>query len=49
MSILVAYRDRVFRPLEEVAGAEPGVIYTAIAEEKARDSIETVCWLHAAD
>ena len=41
MSIQVAYRDGVFKPLEEVAGAEPGAIYTAFSKEELRDFIET--------
>ncbi len=49
MSIQVAYRDGVFKPLEEVAGAEPGAIYTAFSKEELRDFIETVGWLKAAE
>ena len=49
MSIKVAYRDGVFKPLEEVAGAAPGAIYTAFSKEELRDFIETVGWLKAAE
>ena len=50
MSIQVAYRDGVFKPLEEVAGAEPGAIYTAFSKEELRELfIETVGWLKAAE
>ena len=49
MSIQVAYRDGVFKPLEEVAGTEPGAIYTAFSKEELRDFIETVGWLKAAE
>ena len=49
MSIKVAYRDGVFKPLEEVAGAAPGAIYTAFSKEELRDFIETVGWLKAQD
>ena len=49
MSIQVAYRDGVFKPLEEVAGAEPGAIYTAFSKEELRDFVETVGWLKAAE
>ena len=49
MSIQVAYRDGVFKPLEEVAGAAPGAIYTAFSKEELRDFIETVGWLKAAE
>ena len=49
MSIQVAYRDGVFKPLEEVTGAEPGTIYTAFSKEELRDFIETVGWLRAAE
>ena len=47
MSIQIAYRDGVFKPLEEVADAEPGAIYTAFSKEELRDFIETVGWLKA--
>lgn len=49
MSIRVAYRDRVFRLLEEVAGTEPVVTYTAFVEDELRTFIETVCWLNAGE
>lgn len=49
MSIQVTYRDGVFRPLEEVAGADPGATYTVFAEEELLEFIETVCWLKAAE
>ena len=49
MSIQVAYRDGVFKPLEEIVGAEPGAIYTAFSKEELRDFIETVGWLKAAE
>ena len=49
MSIKVAYRDGVFEPLEEVAGAQPGAIYTAFSKEELRDFLETVGWLKAAE
>ena len=40
MSIQIAYRDGVFKPLEEVAGTEPGAIYTAFSKEELRDFID---------
>ena len=49
MSIQIAYSDGVFKPLEEVAGAKPGAIYTAFSEEELRDFVETVGWLKVAE
>ena len=49
MSIKVAYRDGVFEPLEEVAGAQSGAIYTAFSKEELRDFLETIGWLKAAE
>ena len=49
MSIKVSYKDGVFEPIETVAGAKPGTIYTVFSDEELRDIRETVGWLKAAE
>ena len=49
MSIKVSYKDGVFEPLEKVAGATPGKIYTVFSDEELRDIRETFGWLKAAE
>lgn len=49
MSIKVAYRDGVFKPLEKVEGAQPGAIYTAFSDGELRDFLETLGWLKGAE
>jgi hypothetical protein len=49
MSIKVQYRDGVFAPLDRVAGAEQGAIYTAFSDEELRDFLETLGWLKGAE
>ena len=49
MSIKASYKDGVFEPLEKVAGAMPGKIYTVFSDEELRDIRETFGWLKAAE
>ena len=49
MSIKVAYKNGVFEPLEKVAGARVGQVYTVFSEEELRDIRETFGWLKAAE
>lgn len=49
MSIRAAYRDGVFKPLDEVKDAKPGEVYTVFSQAELRDLRETLGWLKAAE
>ena len=49
MGIKLAYKDGIFKPIENVESVKPGHIYTAFSDEELRDIRETLDWLKTAE
>ena len=49
MSVRAEYQDGVFKPLDEVSGAEPGKIYRIFSDDELRALADNLAWLKAAE